>query len=50
MVIYVNSMRVLNCLVARLGNLVVESRLVENDLTQINALQQGKLGALNGLM
>jgi len=43
-------MRVLNCLVARLGNSVVESRLVENDLTQIYALQQGKLGVLNGLM
>jgi hypothetical protein len=47
---HINSMHVLNCLVAKLQDSVVESNLVETDLAWIYVLQQGKSGAMDTLM
>jgi len=49
-VTHINPVRVLNCLIAEMQNLVVESSLVETDLARIDVLRQGKLGAGDTLM
>jgi len=49
-VTHVNPMRVINCLVAKSGDVAAETCPVDQDLARIDALRKGKSGATDNLM